>query len=175
MRQRMVKPDFFDSESIRSCSWGARITFIGLMLAADDTGNLRLSLGRLRGLIFEDECDDDQFASMLAELEAVDCIRIYTVDGKCYINLPNFLTYQTINRPTKSTIPQPRLKRGTNVLKKLLEFVAKTAHGVAHGMTHGAAQAEINKEINKEMESGADADAAPIPFDAWMDDYKEVK
>ena len=174
MRQRMIKPEFFDSESLASCTWGARLAFIGLMCAADDKGNIKLRLGRLRSTIFDDECTDDEFGVMLSELEAVDCIRIYTDADKVYINIPNFLTYQTINRPTKTTIPEPPKRLGkTEVLAGLLEHRADTAHGVAHGVTHGVAHAQINKERNKEIkgDGGGDADAAAPSLD-YSEFYK---
>ena len=39
-RQRMVKPEFFDSESLAKCSMAARLAFIGLWVEADDFGHL---------------------------------------------------------------------------------------------------------------------------------------
>ena len=131
-RQRMVKPEFFDSESLAECCWGARLAFIGLMVYADDQGNLKLSLGRLRSHIFDDECTDDEFAVMLAQLEDVDCIRIYTDGRKAYVNIRNFGTYQTINHPSKTNIPKPRGEAPTHVFKPLL---GKETTGATTGVT----------------------------------------
>lgn len=173
-RQRMVKPEFFDSESLAECCWGARLAFIGLMVYADDQGNLKLSLGRLRSHIFDDECTDDEFAVMLAQLEDVDCIRIYTDGRKAYVNIRNFGTYQTINHPSKTNIPKPRGEAPTHVLKPLLgKETAGATTGVTTVPTTGAAHPnELIKELINEVALGGDADAPPAPDD-WMAAYKK--
>lgn len=122
----MIKPEFFDSESLAECSWGARLAFIGLMVYADDRGNMKLSLGRLRSHIFDDECSDDEFAKMLAQLEKVDCIRVYTSGGKAYLSITNFGIYQTINHPSKTNIPKPDIDKPTEVLAPLISDMEET-------------------------------------------------
>lgn len=119
-RQRMIRPEFFDSDSLAECSVPARLAFIGLMVYADDHGNLKLSIGRLRSNIYDDEYTDDEFLVMLAELERVDCIRLYKASGKAYITIVNFNVYQTINRPSKTTIPEPNIHAQTHVLRDYL-------------------------------------------------------
>lgn len=107
-RQRMVKPDFFDSESLAMCSFAARIAFIGLWCFSDDKGNTKASVRKLRKQIFPNEdMRDAEFEGLLSELEEVGCIREYDVDGDRYINVPNFLTYQTVKNPSKTNIPPP--------------------------------------------------------------------
>ena len=107
-RQRMVKPEFFDSESLAECSFGARLLFIGLWVMGDDFGNQKAQLNRLNRRVFPlDSVSPDDFRSMLCELERVGCIKGYEIDGERYINIPNFGTYQTINRPTKTSVPEP--------------------------------------------------------------------
>lgn len=107
-RQRMVKPEFFMSESLGSVSVAARLAFIGLLVNADDYGNLKAQASRLRTSIFPyDDMDDAGFKALLAELEAVGCIKGYEDGGSLYITAPNFSIYQTVNRPSKSTVPEP--------------------------------------------------------------------
>lgn len=107
-RQRMVKPEFFDSESLGACSIPARLAFIGLWIEADDYGRMKLQPKRLMKRIFPyDRINLSKFVGYLAELERVGCIRTYEVDGEDYICVPNFSVYQTINRPSKSIIPAP--------------------------------------------------------------------
>ena len=107
-RQRMVKPEFFDSESLGVCSVAARLAFIGLWVEADDYGRMKLQPNRLKTRIFPyDRMSLDKFEKLLAELENVGCIRKYTVDGEKYLCVPNFNVYQTVNRPSKSNIPEP--------------------------------------------------------------------
>lgn len=107
-RQRMVKPDFFASESLGACRPEARLAFIGLWVMADDKGHLKCQFGRLRRQVFPyDAITDMSFAYLLAELERVGCISGYEVAGERYLCVRNFATYQTIQRPSKTAIPEP--------------------------------------------------------------------
>lgn len=118
----MIKPEFFDSESLGACSVEARYCFIGLWVNSDDFGNQKMQPRKLRLRIFPyDRIGDSGFMELLRELEEVGCIKGYEVDGARYINIPNFAVYQTVNRPTKSSIPEPSAKvakaRRTDVLE----------------------------------------------------------
>lgn len=107
-RQRMVKPEFFDSASLASCSIAARLAFIGLWVEADDYGRFKAQPLRLKTCIFPyDRMGVAKFVSLLGELEAVGCIKGYEIDGEKYAYIPNFNIYQTVNRPSKSSIPEP--------------------------------------------------------------------
>lgn len=107
-RQRMVKPEFFDSESLAMCSVGARLCFIGLWVMGDDYGNQKCQFVRLKHRIFPfDDMPDETFAGYLEELESVGCIKAYEVDGERFITTPNFTTYQTVRKPSKSSTPEP--------------------------------------------------------------------
>lgn len=107
-RQRMVKPDFFASESLGACRPEARLAFVGLWVNADDKGHLKCQFGRLRRAVFPyDAITDMSFAYLLAELERVGCISGYEIDGERYLCVRNFATYQTIQRPSKTAIPEP--------------------------------------------------------------------
>ena len=162
-RQRMVKPEFFDSESLGACSIPARLAFIGLWVEADDYGRLKAQLTRLKTRIFPyDNMKLSRFAGYIAELEQVGCINTYEIDGEKYICVPNFSVYQTINRPSKSIIPAPEKHQFT-------EYSLNT---------HGALTLKEKKEISssgfskttttKEKET-AQSDAAadePAPLHA---------
>ena len=122
-RQRMIKPEFFDSDSLAECSIPARLTFIGLWVMGDDYGNQKANISKLKRNIYPcDEMPDSEFASHLIELERVGCIKGYQTDGDVFINVPNFEVYQTVKRPSKPRIPQPseRVKKAkrTKVLEQ---------------------------------------------------------
>jgi len=107
-RQRMVKPEFFDSESLGVCSIAARLAFIGLWVEADDFGRLKWQPTRLKTRIFPyDRMTASKFAGLVAELESAGCVEFYEVDGERYMDVPNFSVYQTVQRPSKSNIPEP--------------------------------------------------------------------
>ncbi len=114
-RQRMVKPDFFDSGSLAACTIPARLVFIGLWVMADDKGNMKFEERKLvRQLFPYDDMDPRMLMVWLAELEDVGCIKVYEPHGDVCISIPNFLTYQTIKNPSKTTVPTPpdSLKEG---------------------------------------------------------------
>lgn len=107
-RQRMIRPDFFTSESLSECSYAARLAFIGIWVMSDDCGNMKLSKRKLRVQLFPfDDITDEEFTGILSELESVGCIKWYENDGEEYVTTPNFGIYQKINRPSKTSIPEP--------------------------------------------------------------------
>ena len=114
-RQRMVRPDFFDSESLSECQPIARLAFIGLWVISDDYGNQKAQTKRMKRSIFpyDDDISEDDFKAILCELESVGCIRGYEIEEERYINIPNFSTYQTIRKPSATNIPAPPKKYST--------------------------------------------------------------
>lgn len=155
-RQRMIKPEFFSSESLADCSFAARLCFIGLWTCADDKGHLKFAPMSLRKELFGlDDVSMEEFLGYLAELEAVKCIRLYIAGDGVFIDIPNFGTYQTINRPSKTNIPDPD---GRNHVS--LSDCSLSAH-----------PKEVVKELLKERARGGDADAPPAPGDEWKADY----
>ena len=162
-RQRMIKPEFFDSESLAECSLGARLLFIGLWVMGDDYGNQKAQLKRLKHRVFPlDDMTPDEFRSMLCELERVGCIKGYEVEGERYINIPNFATYQTINRKTKTSIPEPpertaKAKR-TDVIKGWGKPVENMA---AHNQFSEYSVSTHAKERKKEKKEGTLKESLP--------------
>jgi len=143
MRQRMIKPEFFSSETLAECTHTARLLFVGLWVIADDAGNLKYSPRKIASQLFPyDGIAPEQVAQALAELEQIGCIKGYENGGEMYINIPNFLTFQTINRPSKTNIPAPG---------KDVENVGITNIITEHSLnTHGALT--LKKERKKEEE-----------------------
>lgn len=148
-RQRMVKPEFFDSYSLAECSYAARLLFIGLWVVGDDNGNSKMAARKLKLQVFPyDDMTDDEFADCMIQLESTGCIKGYEIDGDRYINVPNFNVYQKINRPSRTTIPKPpksveEQKRTTLIKQWMGTHGALTEHSLS---TH-------SKERNKEGEN----------------------
>lgn len=104
----MVKPEFYDSESLGMCSVSARFLFVALWVHGNDYGNMKARLGWIKLKTFPyDSLAEQDILDMLCELERVGCVRGYVVDGDVYINIPNFETYQTVRKPNKSNVPDP--------------------------------------------------------------------
>ncbi len=154
-RQRMVKPDFFDSESLAMCSFAARIAFIGLWCFSDDQGNTKASVRKLRKQIFPNEdMRDAEFEGLLSELEEVGCIKEYEVDGERYITVPNFLTYQTVKNPSKTNIPPPPKSMEKVKITHFFQPYYGGASPVLDQHAHGMAQPYPRTDPGREQDGG---------------------
>lgn len=106
MRIRTIKPEFWQSESIGRLSRPARLLFLGLFSACDDSGRTRAASRFLASLLFP--YDDDalkQIDGWMTELEKEGCVRRYTVDGSTYLEIPKWRDHQKIDKPSASKLP----------------------------------------------------------------------
>jgi hypothetical protein len=105
-RIRTIKPEFPQSESIGRLSRDARLLFVQLWTIVDDEGRARGASRMLASLLYP---YDDDAASLIdgwiSELEAAGKVRLYEVDGSTYIDIPNWLEHQKIDKPSKSRLP----------------------------------------------------------------------
>lgn len=156
----MIKPEFFDSESLALCSIEARLAFVGLWVMGDDYGNQKAQLSRLKHRIFPyDKMPLDAFLDLLCELEEVGCIKGYEIEGDRYITVTNFSEYQTVRKPSKTTVPEPpkptQKARVTNVIRGWRTGNAPVAHQccTSDGVTHYDVTSvpERKKEGKKEV------------------------
>ena len=105
-RIRSLKPELPQSESMGRVSRDARLLFIQLWTIADDSGRARGNSRMLASLLFP--YDDDAphlIDGWLDELEREGCIRRYVVDGQKYLDIPNWLKHQKIEKPSQSKLP----------------------------------------------------------------------
>jgi hypothetical protein len=108
-RYRTIKPEFWQSEQVVSCSFGARLLFIGIWNFADDWGRHYASVGGIRMKVFPgDQCKLDDVRGwiselleqkLLAEYETRDGVRVWQVTG--------WERHQRISRRYPSKIPPP--------------------------------------------------------------------
>lgn len=100
MRIRTIRPEFYQSESVGSMTWKARLVFINLWSYVEDNGvnldNPRLFRGQC--MPYDDSVlDDIEYA--FAELEQCGSIIRYERDGKRLLFVPGFEKWQNIQRP----------------------------------------------------------------------------
>lgn len=100
-RIRTIKPEFFTSESILSVSPLARLFFIGLWCEADREGRLKWKPKTLKFRYLP--ADDVDIESLADELVEEEMIRIYSVDGDEYCEIPSFTSHQVINNREKDS------------------------------------------------------------------------
>lgn len=108
-RIRTIKPEFPQSESMGRISREARLLFILLWTICDDAGRARAASRMLASVLYP--YDDDApslIGGWLDELENEKCIVRYQHEDTTYLEVPNWLKHQKIDRPTPSKIPSPR-------------------------------------------------------------------
>ena len=104
-RIRSIKPEFFHHEGLASCSPHARLLFIAMFQLADRGGRFRWIPMQVHAHAFPHETGLDMTA-LAGELEAVGCIKPYTVDGRRFVDVQNFTKHQRVpNSERKSSLP----------------------------------------------------------------------
>lgn len=105
-RARNIKPGFFRNPELVELPFETRLLFPGLWVLADRMGRLEDRPKLIKMEIFPaDSVDVDE---MLNQLQQVGLIHRYTVEGKNYIEIINFLKHQNPHKDEKpSTIPTP--------------------------------------------------------------------
>lgn len=105
-RIRSIKPELPHSESMGKVSRDARLLFIQLWTIADDSGRARGHSRMLASLLYPyDDDARDLISDWLDELESVGAVRRYQVDGESYLDIPNWLKHQKIDKPSASKYP----------------------------------------------------------------------
>ena len=109
MRIRTIKPEFYKDEDLAELPPLTRILFSGLWGLADGEGRLEYRPKFIKAEVLPyDDCD---VSGMLESLDATGFIVIYEIEGRSYIEIPNFRKHQRISGrevQEKSTIPPPQ-------------------------------------------------------------------
>lgn len=115
-RIRTIKPDFWTSEQIVSCSRDARLLFIGLWNFSDDAGIHPASFSNIKMQIFPgDNLTIDQIKKLVDELLINNLLQEYIIDGKAYLQVTGWKKHQRIDKPTyKFPPPESELKTISN-------------------------------------------------------------
>lgn len=107
-RKRMIDPNIWQSEDFSKLSTLSKLVFIGLFSLADDEGRGRCNPVYLRSTLFpyEENIRSTDINKTLSEISSNMSVVFYCCDGSNYYSLYNWNTWQKIDRPTKSKIPQ---------------------------------------------------------------------
>jgi len=105
----MITSEIFFNEKVGSLPAGGRLLFIGIFSNADDDGRLKASPKFLKARIFpyDDDISSDDVQSWRDQCRDIGLIRVYSKDGKEYLDVPGWLEHQSIrkDRYKESTIP----------------------------------------------------------------------
>jgi hypothetical protein len=100
-RIRTIKPEFWTSSQVAECSPTARLLFVGMWTFADDGGNQRADLKRLKMEVFPgDAFDNDQMLILVSELLSQELIVEYEADGVVFWHITGFCSHQKIDKPS---------------------------------------------------------------------------
>lgn len=107
-RQRVLRPEIWESETFLRLSIVGRLTFIWLISNADDCGIVVGSVPVIRDRAFCGlKISEKNVAKALDELEEKKAIFRYDQNGSKYIILCNWFKYQHLDRPNLTTKPLP--------------------------------------------------------------------
>ena len=108
-RKRMISPEIWESSSFSKLSDFAKLVFIGLISQADDEGKGKASPNIIRSKLFPDgeEKRVTDIKKALSEIALRMSITFYEVEGDSFYILTNWHSWQKIDRPTPSKIPNP--------------------------------------------------------------------
>lgn len=99
-RIRTIKPEFWTSDQVVSCSPTARLLFIGLWNFADDAGIHPSSVKRIKMEIFPaDDFDSATIRRLVVELLEIGLLEEYQVDGTDYLIITGW-KHQKIEKPS---------------------------------------------------------------------------
>lgn len=164
-RIRSVHPGLFTDEAFVSLSDAAQVFFIGLWTEADDQGlfewkplTLRMRLRPAR---------DGSVDDLLAELEASNCIKRLTVNGKNLGAIRNFRRFQRPKKPNAIHVLPDEFR--TYVGLSDAEF--GTGSELSPQMEDGGEEVEKKEELPP---AGASREAYSRDFDELWATYKPI-
>lgn len=96
-RIRSIHPGFFTDEDLVSVSAFARLLFLGVGVEADDKGVFEWKPITLKMRLFPVDAVDIE--DLLVELEAVNALRSFEIDGRKYGAIRNFRKFQRPKTP----------------------------------------------------------------------------
>ncbi len=108
-RKRMIAPSMWESESFSDLSDFSKLVFISLISHADDEGRGKAKAATVTNVTFPND-ENRRVADVkkaLSEIALKMSVQFYSVDGREYYAMTNWLDYQKIDKPTKSKLPPP--------------------------------------------------------------------
>ena len=174
MRIRTIRPEFYQSESVGSMTWKARLVFINLWSYVEDNGvnldNPRLFRGQC--MPYDDSVLDD-IEDAFAELEQCGSIIRYERDGKRLLFVPGFEKWQNIQRPgTCHYLPPDGWdKRGCKIIPddsgQLQEHSCKSPDD--SGQLHDCSRSRSSSRSGKKEEENKFSSSKEITADCYHD------
>lgn len=107
-RIRTIKPELLEDLRTAGLTDAAFRLFVGMILLADDHGNLRAEPALLEGSVFwGSRHPRESLASLCEELARASLVSLYTVRGQKYAALNGWSKHQRVDKPSKPRVPGP--------------------------------------------------------------------
>lgn len=131
-RKRMIDPNIWQSEDFGSLSDLAKLVFIGLFSLADDEGRGRCNPVYLKSTLFpyKENLRSADIEKTLSEISSRMSVIFYLCDEKQYYSLYNWNTWQKIDKPTSSKIPEFD-ENDENIRRIFDEVSTRTSRGLS--------------------------------------------
>ncbi|WP_010598993.1 hypothetical protein [Rickettsiella massiliensis] len=124
-RIRTIKPEFWTSAQVVSCSPIARLLFIGLWSFADDNGVNKACLPSLKMKVFPNDLfTTKDIEQWISELINVGLMQLYEAEGNTYWHITGWKRHQRIDRPTtRYPLPPDLQVNETTIKNEQVKFV----------------------------------------------------
>ena len=181
-RIRTVKPEFWSSEQVMSCSPLARLLFIGVWNFCDDGGNHPMSPRTIKALVFPgDDITTESVDRLLGELVSANLIALYHTEGKTYLHVqgwkhqkidkrtfkyPAFIASPDENSASSRRVLDEESSNGSRGLTPGREGIGK---GEDQHNTHNACEADFSEAESLDPKSPCEMTLA------WTPDEKLLK
>ena len=148
-RLRTIKPEFWTSEQIVSCSIHARLLFIGMLNFCDDYGIHPASYLRLKMEVFpNDQFSTEDIKQWVYELLEQKLIFEYEVDNSHYWMVTGWEKHQKVEkRTTKYPFP-PTLENKSGSAPRLLPEYSPTPPLTLHDREERRGEEKRREDIN---------------------------
>ena len=107
-RNRMIKAEFWESETLARLSLESNLTFIGLWNFCDDYGVMLFNTRRIVGDLFpyRENINENDVEKWIFELIEAGLIDIYDAGGKKYLKIRNWEEHQKVVNKSKRRCPE---------------------------------------------------------------------
>ena len=114
-RRRMIDPNFWESEDVSKLTYFERLLLIGLFSNADDYGKGRGNPATIRSRIFpNDDIPVKTIENAIDKISELIHINFYIVDENRYYKFINWISWQRVDKPQKSLLPEPHTDSKNN-------------------------------------------------------------
>lgn len=166
MGNRILKESIKTSDEIDQLSWFEYACFSRLIVTVDDYGRYYARPMMLRNVLFplREDIRTDAIADAIKHFAELDLIRLYTVNGKEYLQLTTWARHQTI-RNKKSKFPGPEEQETCTAPNNCIQLKSFECECSRNPIS-------IQSETESEYISGSESKSASRGVNAEEDDEK---